>query len=531
MSRSPGGLASRIFDVLVIGGGANGASTAQHLSAQGHSVLLVEQRDFASGTSSRSSRVLSCGAFFLTTNVPPESKPGPLQLLRLALEAIHGLPAARRSMLCRTQMVTTSRERLTPFTFYYPVYADSSHSGWHVDLAFKALSLFGSREVPLDYKRWSKSQALELPLVKHLANPDKFDSVIEWKEYQYNWAERICMDAVVDAERLGAVVLNYTTVRRLELEKDRWKVEIEGTVEPGDKITVYAKVLVNACGAWVDRVNSLSVSGKPRRHVAVTRHTHALFKFPDDCANCGMQWLNSLGRYSYCCPWGQYHYIGPTASPFSGDPLNARPTEAEIDFLIREVNLNFPTFKLSRSDLILAWTGCSGHTVPPGAEEVPVNLGSGKIHDLASDGMPNAFAITEVPIMFHRHFGRTVAGMIAQRLAPSHPEQELSFAVPPYLREFGAAPPQDLNVSATHLREIAKREHVKNLDDLLFRRVKLGWGGELDRKTIEFAARSVADILGWDEGRLQREVETFIGFAKDNFMIETKSAIERVRSQ
>src|SRR5829696_3503840 len=108
-------LDSRSFDVLVVGGGVAGASAAQNLTAAGYDVLLVDKGDFASGTSSRSSRLLYCGLAYLSPDY---------DLWRFAYrprDLLQRLRMARLAMTCRSQLVETMPERLTRCTFFFPV--------------------------------------------------------------------------------------------------------------------------------------------------------------------------------------------------------------------------------------------------------------------------------------------------------------------------------------------------------------------------------------------------------------------------
>ena len=109
---SLGALAGRIFDVVIIGGGVNGASVANHLCAGGYSVLLVEKTDFGSGASSRSSRLLHCG---LAGLAPPQGSPWKFLLRPDRLKA--GLKSAREMAKARQEFVLTMPEWLPHFTF------------------------------------------------------------------------------------------------------------------------------------------------------------------------------------------------------------------------------------------------------------------------------------------------------------------------------------------------------------------------------------------------------------------------------
>lgn len=150
-------LDDRSFDVLVIGAGINGASAAQHLAAEGYSVLLVDKGDIGAGTTSRSSRLLHCGARYF---VPGRSMS---EFFVQPQKGIIALRMARAAMRMRAQMARTSPERLRSFNWAYPVYRGGKYAGWQFDLAFRLLGALGPSDVPLGYRRMKRDETLAAP--------------------------------------------------------------------------------------------------------------------------------------------------------------------------------------------------------------------------------------------------------------------------------------------------------------------------------------------------------------------------------
>ena len=218
-------LEGRRFDVAVIGAGANGASAAQHLAGAGYSVLLVDKGDYCSGSSSRSSRLLHCGLRYLA----PGGSLWDFALHPSRLKT--ALTMAREAMLCRRQLVQTAPERVLPMTFHFPIWRDGVYRAWQVDLALRILASLAPRDVPLDHRRLSPDEARRTPLVNALRDMDKLVGVAAFREYQFEWPERICMDAVLDAERLGATVRNYTAATRLAREGDAWRIGLADALD------------------------------------------------------------------------------------------------------------------------------------------------------------------------------------------------------------------------------------------------------------------------------------------------------------
>ena len=192
------------FDVVVIGAGINGASSAQHLSAAGYSVLLVDKADFASGSSGRSTRMLHCGLRYFETPRPV------LDFARQPSKLVMALRMARSAMQTRGEIAKDSAARIRAIKLCFPIYRDGPYKPWQMDLAFKVLGALGPKDVPLDYERIPGSEAKLLPLVSELRDLDRLHSVATFREYMFDWPERFCIDAVLDAERMGAQVRNYT---------------------------------------------------------------------------------------------------------------------------------------------------------------------------------------------------------------------------------------------------------------------------------------------------------------------------------
>lgn len=498
------------YDVVVIGGGAAGASTAQNLAAAGYRILLVDKGDFGSGTSSRSSRLLYCGLAHLSPDYPV------WKFVLHPRDLVRRLWMAGLAMKCRAQLVRTMPERLKPLTFFFPVYRGGQYPGWKVDLGFRALELLGLRRVSLNYRRMPVEKAArKYGMVGLMAEHKDLSSIAVYTEYQYDWAERICVDTVLDAERLGAEVRNYARVTKLEPGGDKgWAVTVEDALSPGRAATVTGRMIVNTAGPWVDRVNALS--GKPsRKHLVGIKGVNVVVKLPAECEGQGLETISSIDQPFYCMPWGKYHFFGPTETIFEGDPDEARVLPEEIDFVLDQANRLFPTLKLTRRDVVYSWCGIRPRTSSTAKEGIKALT----IHDLAEEGMPDMLALTGTPIMNHRYAGARIAKTVGSVLKPALPARALSHAARlfPDERNSPAVDSDHPGVSLADLRHAAENEHVRTLSDLLFRRTDLGWTASMGLNAARRAALEVADILGWDAARIEREVEQYETFVRENF--------------
>lgn len=508
-------LDGQAFDVAVIGAGVNGASAAQSLSAAGYSVLLVDKGDFASGSSSRSSRLLHCGLRYLA----PGSSIWEFVLHpdRLAT----ALRMAKQAMESRGQFVATTPERTRAMKFCFPIYKDGPYKTWQVDLAFRILNTLGPKGMSLDYQRLDARMAGNTPLLQWLRDQNQLSSVATFREYQFEWPERICMDEILDAERMGAVARNYTAANRLErMGESGWRITLKDELSLDSKAVVSAKLVLNTAGIWIDQVNSQAGgAANPKRKITGTKGVHIMIRLPPECQEYGIATLNRLNEGFYCVPWRGMHYFGPTETLYEGDLDDIRPLESDIKFLLDEANHLLPAIKLKRDDVIFAWAGVRPLTYDKAL--LPQGKRSRELHDLGVEGMPDVFALTAGPIMTHRSAGNEITRVVEGRIKPSRQPRPISYDARLYPDNQNSAPLLDDNttVKLSDLRFAAEREQATNLVDLLFRRTGVGWTATMGVHAAERAAAAVADILGWDKTRVAEEVRNYRDYVARNHLL------------
>lgn len=515
-------LDGKSFDVAVVGAGANGASAGQHLAAAGYAVLLVDKGDFASGSSGRSSRLLHCGLRYLA---PGESV---WEFLRRPDKFMVAMRMARQAMEARAQLVETAPERAERLNFCFPIYAGGAYTPWQVGLALRLLERLGPASVPLDYRRVTPSEIGATPLARWLRDRDKLLGLAMFSEYRFEWPERIILDAILDAERMGATVRNYTALDRLDRNgDDGWVLTLGDKLQPAASATVTAKLVLNMAGIWIDRVNA-TASAPARRRINGTKGSHIVVRLPPDCAEYGIATINRENEPFYCIPWRGLHYFGPTETLYDGDPDDVRPTEDEIEWLIDEANHMLPALGLKRDHVIYSWAGVRPLGADPG---FPKGKRSRELHDLAADGLPGVHAMTAGPIMTHRSAGPEIAAMVAGKLKPSRPTQSPSYAArlfpqnqnsPPLLDDYTA-------IKLSDLQAAARGEHATSLIDLMIRRVGAGWTATMGHAAAEKAARAAAEAMGWDEARIAQEVAAYRAHLEHFFHIRADGQAPMVK--
>ncbi|MCX7354343.1 MAG: FAD-dependent oxidoreductase [Alphaproteobacteria bacterium] len=503
-------LDGRKFDVAVIGAGAIGSSAAQHLAAAGHAVLLVDKGDFGAGTSSRSGRLLACGIRYLEPGdglayMAPGASPL-WQFARHPGQFLKGVRKARECAASRSHIARTMPERVEANTWFYPIYDTDKYAPWQVSLGFRMLWALGPKDVPLDYRSLSPAEAKTMPLISGIRDFDRLKAVASFREYRFEWPERIVVDNVLDAECMGAVVRNHTPVRGLHRQGDVWSIELADAAEPGQTARVDAKAVVNAAGIWIDGVNRLAAP-KATRRITGTKGSHVMVQLPPECRTLGIITSYGDGNPLYIYPWRGMHYIGPTDTLFDGDVNDEIvATEDEVAFLLSEANHLLPGVNLKRKDVLFTWAGVRPQTYDP---EIPMGRRWRHMHDMTEDGMPNVFALTAGNIITHRFAGAELSQAVSARVTPSGAPREISYATK--LKPDGG--PRLLNhwdgATLGQLRHAAAHEHPVSLTDLLFRRVGAGWTATMAREAAGRAAEEVAPIMGWDKARVEREVADY----------------------
>lgn len=517
MGKKPSTAQGGDYDVVVIGGGINGTSSARELARAGYAVLLVEKDDFAAGASSRSSRILHCGLRYFESPRPIRSFA--LHPVRFA----RALRMARASMQARYELATACAEHVRPFTMCFPIYKGGDIRGWHLDAGFRLLGHLGPKQPPLDYKRLTSDIEGQLPFARDLRDRQRLQAVATYREYVFDWPERLCVDAALEAEGLGATIRNFCSGRIIGRDSDGlWQVELTETGGAGVRSTVRAAVVLNMAGSWIDAVNA-DTGQATRRLVQGTKGAHILVRLPDAYRGFGIATLHRGGMPFYCLPSHEdYFYFGPTESLFEGDAANVSASEEDIDFLLAEANFMLPGLRLTRRDIAFTWAGVRPLTFD---REQPMGRRTRDIHDLTDQGLPGLLAMTAGPIMTHRSAGREMCAAVAARLRPSSHPRAAAPKTAGVCARIGINGSEPLpSVVRAAVQRAVEQEHARDLKGVLFTRTGLAWRRHLDRHEVAAAAEVAAPLLGWTQERTEQEVASFLEFQRTVFPTATSGS-------
>lgn len=491
------------FDVAIVGAGINGASAAQHISAAGYRVLIVDQEDFANGASSRSSRLLHCGLRHLANGSSV------YEILMQPNKLLRSLKTVRDDMVARDEIVRTIPDRVKAINFCLPIYQSDTYAPWHLDAAFAMLRLSSPAGVPLDYRRYSANQLDEVPIAPWFRDVEQLRSVVVFREYIFDWPERIALDALFDARRMGAEVHNYVKVvsLRQDISKDIWKLKLQDVSKKDNVQEVTSTLVLNLSGAWVDTVVGSTGQNTSQKCMGI-KGIHIAVQLPPEFVDWGMFTYNSLGEPLYCLPWRGIHYVGLTRTPHMGDASGVFATDQEIDWMLRETNRCLPALGLTRTDILYSWAGVNPLTYnveePMGSREI-------KIHDSSGDGLKGMFTLTGGAISTHRRVANRLLDRVRAVLPPSGSGQEICYQSA-YRSAISKGTNNSGHIGKELLNEITRSvqdENPANLSDLLLRRLGVGWNADQGRELVDQIAAHAALDFGWSDAEIKNEINSY----------------------
>ncbi len=318
------------FDALIIGGGITGAGIARDLALRGAVVALVEQDDFASGTSSRSTKLIHGGLRYLERFD-----------LRLVFESCRERHTLQR----------IAPHLVRPLPLMIPLYrgAHPSRSLVHAGMLLYDLLALGRNTRP--HRMLSADEARRR---QPLLDPKGLTGAALYWDCRMDDA-RLCLENVIAAREAGAVTVNYARVTALL----RRGVRIDGAVvedrETGESVEVAAQVVVNASGPWLDRVGALTGDWVPR--LRPTRGSHLLVPRLAGGGEALYLSTDRDDRMFFVIPWGELSLIGTTDLDDGNPPEEVAITTGEVDYLLGEAARHFPGTRLCGGDVVSSFAG------------------------------------------------------------------------------------------------------------------------------------------------------------------------------
>ena len=515
------------LDVLVVGGGVVGAGTALDAVTRGLSVGLLEQRDLASGTSSRSSKLVHGGLRYL-------------EMLDFGL--------VREALQERGLLLTRLAPHLVrPVPFLYPL----THHGWERPYVGAGLALYDAMAMTGKYDMGvPRHRHLSRRAVRRIApdlRSDALTGAVQYFDAQVDDA-RLVVTVARTAAAHGAHVATRTKVVGFLREGERVTGVRAVDLETGREIVVRARVVVNAAGVWTDEIQEL-VGGRGSLHVQASKGIHLVVPRDRIRSETGLI-MRTETSVLFVIPWGRHWILGTTDTRWRLDKAHPAASRADIDYVLEHVNRvlreplghedvegvyaglrpllsgeSEPTSRISREHTVV--TPVPGLVIIAGGKLTTYRVMGRDAVDAAAHSLGGAVpgSITDrVPLVGAEGFEtrRNQAAALARssgvhRARIDHLLGRYGDLVDEVLALVADDPSlgRPLPGAEDHLRAevvyAVSHEGARHLDDVLTRRTRISIE-TFDRGTACAgpAADLMAGVLGWDRARRDEEVAHYL---------------------
>ncbi len=529
--------AGKQLDLLVIGGGVNGLAVAREAQVRGFSTLIVDGQDFGAGTSATSSRLVHGGIRYLEN-------------LEFHL--------VRESLKERERLLFTAPHLVKPFPLLIPFYRHNRRHPFILSLGMWLYDVLSfDKSTPL-HRLFSKSATENA--YPGLQRQDLSGATLYYDAQAAN-TERLCIEQAIDVVAFGGSAQNHCRVTSIKQGDHGLLVELENTLT-GAKTTRLAGAVVNAAGPWVDGVLGLGDALSPRL-IGGSKGSHlTVGPFPGAPATGVHFEARSDGRAVLVLPLPDGNYmVGATDIFYDGNPGDAVISDAEISYLLGEVNQLIPNAGLTPSSVLHSVSGVRPLPYSPNAKSTAQV--SRSHHLVAHPILAGLYSVTGGKLTTHRALGEMAIdkiekiegkrrgirhGMLRRFFdgaTPSTRRLKLPGARTASWPAFEAGFLRDtplptpiarrlLNiygVRATAIESLAlsdpslatalqgnsrslaaevifviRTEFARTLTDIIGRRLLLSWDDDAGLGAVEEVAAIAATELGWTAQDIEREV-------------------------
>ncbi len=513
-------LEAQHFQVVIIGGGINGVALARECARAGKRTLLVEQNDFASGVTSRSTRIIHGGLRYLE----------------------HGeLALVKESVRERERLLRERSHLVNPVHFLFLRNEQSQRSALKVRAGLWLYQRFAARKS-------ADLSEMELKRVERALDAGHQWSIFNYEDAQCEFPERLVAEWMLEAVEAGAVVRNHCEVLAVNVTQGRARGVLLRDRISGKDERVEAGWIVNCSGPWADRICQRSSirTGKPM--LGGVRGSHIVLPRFSGSPNVGLYTEAADGRPVFVVPWNEQILVGTTEVADPGDPGKTAPSNEEIEYLVRTVAKLFPKAKISAHDVKYAFAGIRPLPNSPGSEASAVTRRH-FLHDHTADGAARLISVIGGKLTTAASLARECArkigipvrepGMLAMApgssLDPMLDQEILEIARAGSVSEETArgmmewhgqramdiarmalvsaelrAPvcPHSSHIVA-EVVEAYRKEFAVTLGDVLLRRVPVALGACWSESCSREAALRIGAVLGWNEQTLGENLESF----------------------
>ena len=523
------GLDGAALDAVVIGGGIAGAGVARDLALRGASVALFEKGDFASGTSSKSSKLIHGGLRYLEL--------GDFKLVRESLRE-------------KRTLERLAPHLVRPLPFLVPVYRGAARGLITVRIGMWLYDLLTPGKSTERYRVLRPVDTLAM-------EPSVRAEDLRGAGYYFDdlllYPERLCLENVLSAARHGARTFNYCEVEefvpgRRGVEGVKVRDLLSGQVQ-----LVRATAVVNCAGPWVDRLRAMArVADRSPRVVRTTKGIHCLLPRMTDRA----VYLSTHDeRMIFVIPWREFSLVGTTDTDFEGDPDRLWATRDEVTYLLDEVAKVLPDKRATFDNVSYTYAGVRPLSFEPGASASRVS----REHKVIPEGPDGRFlSVTGTKLTCFRSLAEDVGDRVMRLLGRGEPPRTARLTLDgadeevgkiearvwmdvseemvatglsrgtlrTLVETYGRAYPRVLELGrklpdgferlcpsnpeiVAQLHHAVREEMAVSLQDLLLRRTGIGQSRCQGLDCAEPIAARMAELGGWTRRRLDAELEAY----------------------
>ena len=518
--RSRPSLEHERFHVIVIGGGINGVAIARECARAGRRTLLVEQLDFAAGTTSRSTRIIHGGLRYLE----------------------HGdIGQVRESLRERQWLLQQYPNLVRPLQFLLALDGKSRRSA----LAVRAGLWLYRRMANAGYQ--ADGSRTEQARLEVLLDAGRRFSVISFDDAHCEFPERLVAEWLVEAIEAGAVARNHTQVLEIEIHNRRATgVSLRDQLS-GKEERVEATWIINATGPWADGICQTSNIQTDNPMVGGVRGSHIVLPRFAGAPNAAVYTEAVDGRPIFVIPWNEQVLVGTTEVPDGNDPGQVGPSSEEIEYLLRSLHHLFPRVAVSRDDIHYAFAGV--RPLPFSPKKNPSGVSRKHyLHDHTPDGAAQMISVIGGKLTTAGSLARECAAKIGITLTAPAVAIALEDSIDPMLEQWKMEVAEAGGISADTSRGIVEwygkralavargvrasaemrtplcphtghivaeaadafsNECAATLADVLLRRVPVALGACWSSSCSREAATRIGVAIGWSEERTAAELEAF----------------------
>ena len=508
------------FQVVIIGGGINGVALARACARAGRRTLLLEQNDFGSGVTSRSTRIIHGGLRYLE----------------------HGeLDLVRESLRERDRLLRERSHLVHPMHFLFLLNETSQRSAMKVRAGLWLYQRFAG-------KKSRDLSEMELKRVERALDAGHQWTIFNYEDAQCEFPERLVAEWLTEAAEAGAVVRNHCEVLAVDVAQGRARGVLFRDRISGKDQRVDAGWIINCTGPWVDRVCQRSSVRTKAPMLGGVRGSHIVLPRFSGAPIAALYSEAADGRPVFVLPWNEQVLVGTTEVPDNGDPARTSPSSDEIEYLLRAVTQLFPKAKISRNDIKYAFAGVRPLPNSPGNKPSAVTRRH-ILHDHTDEGAsrlisviggklttaaslardcarkiglkvpePKTVAVgpggSLDPMLDQEVIEIAQAGSVSEETARSmmewHGGRAMDIARMALVSAELRAPicPHSSHIVA-EVVEAYRKEYAVTLGDVLLRRVPVALGACWSESCSREAALRIGAVLGWSEHDLGANLESF----------------------